>query len=541
MAKNEINDDFSFDDLEALGIDFSLQDDLLDDILAEEPAPVSRRAAREAREAQEAAKAKEQAAAKPVVHRVPAAKADEEPPVVRRSSSKAAPAAEKAEGARVPEKKAAVKSTSRPTAEKGAAKPTAKAAPVKGSARSATAKLAEEKAQSRKAAVRSHEEEPVQAPPKKKKKDHFKKRFSIYLLILAIIFVVALIVLWVALSNYQSKVDAETAEAERIAAEAAEEAAHKEAVYRAPQLAFESWYEQADADYWTDLWFTQNPQDISGRDFVRSFMEENFDHNTIEPFKAMEYTAEAPVYVLRQGEKALAHIHLTGSDVNWNVSNVEMDVKGEESASVRVAVGSKVYCNGVELGSEFAGAEESNFSYEPLKDKLVNPVSWTTYSIDGLLSKPELSVTPPAGCSVTETAQGDFLLCLNDSEESEAYKTKAVNFVKAYLYYYMSGYNGTWGNLYNALAYLVNGTDAYQELFETYDGVCWNTAYGNIDTSKTEASGVVIWADNCYSVDVTYNADCTLNGEPIDYADATMRIYFTNTDGSFIITNFETL
>ena len=34
----------------------------------------------------------------------------------------------------------------------------------------------------------------------------------------------------------------------------------------------------------------------------------------------------------------------------------------------------------------------------------------------------------------------------------------------------------------------------------------------------------MIWADNCCSVDVTYDADCTLNGPAIDYAEL-LRIH----------------
>ena len=101
---------------------------------------------------------------------------------------------------------------------------------------------------------------------------------------------------------------------------------------------------------------------------------------------------------------------------------------------------------------------------------------------------------------------------------------------------------GVVGELYAALAHLTPGYQAYKDLQDTYNGVVWNTAYGNIDTSRTTAGDVVIWADNCYSVDVTYDANCTLNGQQIDYADATMRIYFLRTEGGgYVISNFETL
>ena len=384
------------------------------------------------------------------------------------------------------------------------------------------------------------EDDIVPEKKKKKKKNSFRKGLLTYVLVVAMIFLAALIVLWVALARFQKNKDAENAaEAERNAI-VLQEKQHAEAVRQAPQRAFEAWLASYTADDWTNLWYEKRPENIDGRDRVRAYMEERFGSSSVQPFRSLDYTDEAPAYVLRDGDETLARITLSGSDVNWTVSNVELELEGTKSASVEVAVGSKVFCNGIELGSEYAGETQNNFSYEPLKDKLVNPVSWTTYKVDGLLIDPELTAEPPAGCSVTKTAEGDFMLCL-DGAEAEKYTTRAVNFVKAYLTYYMNGYNGTWGNLYAALAYLTPGTQAYTDLQDTYNGVVWNTAYGNIDVSDTTASGVVIWADNCYSVDVTYDANCTHNGQAIDYADATMRIYFLQTDAGFVISNYETL
>lgn len=398
----------------------------------------------------------------------------------------------------------------------------------------------ERPAQEEKPARRERPAADDDAVPEKKKKGGFRKGLLTYVLVLAVIFLASLIVLWIALARFQKNKDAEkAAEAEQNAI-VLQEKQHAEAVRQAPQRAFEAWLASCTADDWTDLWYEKRPENIDGRDRVRAYMEERFGSDSVQAFRSLDYTDDAPAYVLKDGDEALARITLAGSDVNWAVSNVELELEGTKSASVEVAVGSKVFCNGTELGSEYAGETQSSFSYEPLRDQLINPVSWTTYTVDGLLIEPELTVEPPEGCSVTKTAEGDFLLCL-DSADAETYTTRAVSFVKAYLNYYMNGYNGTWGNLYAALAYLTPGTQAYTDLQDTYNGVVWNTAYGNIDISDTTASGVVIWADNCYSVDVTYDANCTHNGQAIDYADATMRIYFLQTDAGFVISNYETL
>lgn len=375
---------------------------------------------------------------------------------------------------------------------------------------------------------------------RRKKKDHFRTGLVVYLLILLAIIIALLVTLWIGLDRSQKRIDAENAELERQRQELAEEQAHATALYRAPQLAFESWLAGTNADYWTELWYADRSEDLDGRERVRAYLSERFDPAAVEPFKSLDYTDAAPVYVLKNGEDTLARVTLSGSDLDWSVSDVALLVEGSYSASVRVASGSRVYCNGVALGDDYISDSSSYFTYEPLRDTLVNPVTWNTYTVSGLLMEPTLTADPPEGGIVTETSEGDFLLCL-DAAAGAAYQTRSVNFVKAYLYYYMSGGNGTWGNLYAALNYLTPGYQAYRDLQDTYNGVYWNTAYSNIDTSKTTAGDVVIWADNCYSVDVTYDADCTLNGQHIDYVDATMRIYFLNTNAGWIISNFESL
>ena len=371
----------------------------------------------------------------------------------------------------------------------------------------------------------------------RRKKDRFKAGLIVYLLLWAIVIVALLVTLWNGLDRSQKRIDAENEALARQRAEEAARQAHERAVYRAPQLAFEEWLAGADAEYWTELWYRDRDGDLDGRDRVKEHLSSLF--TSAEAFKALDYTAGEPVYVLKNGEERLAEIRLSGSDVNWSVSDVRLLIEGREKASVRVASGSRVYCNGVALGPDYIVDSSSYFTYEPLRDKLVNPVTWDTYEVSGLLLEPALTADPPEGGIVTETSEGDFLLCL-DEAAGKPYQTRAVNFVKAYLNYYLNGYNGTWGNLYAALAYLTPGYQAYKDLQDTYNGVVWNSPYTNVDTSLTNAGDVVIWADNCYSTDVIYDAKGIQNGQQGGYA-ATMRIYFLKTDAGFIISNFEIL
>ena len=93
-----------------------------------------------------------------------------------------------------------------------------------------------------------------------------------------------------------------------------------------------------------------------------------------------------------------------------------------------------------------------------------------------------------------------------------------------------------------ALTFLTPGTQAYKDLNDTSIGVVWNPVYNNIDSSNTVASPVVVWADNCCSVDVSYDTTYTLNDGSADHSVGTMRIYYLKADnGNYYISNFETL
>ena len=370
-------------------------------------------------------------------------------------------------------------------------------------------------------------------------KKRFRRGLLVYVLALLALIVGTLVYEWHALGKAQERIDAEAAEEAARKAAIAQQQAYEKAVYRAPQLAFESWKDGTDAAFWTDLWFSVHPDSLDRREAVTDYMGSRF--GAAEAFRAMEYTAEKPVYVLKDGAETLAKVTLTGGELNWTVTDVEMLLEGTESASIRVASGSTVMCNGVVLDKTYVSTSDSYFRYEPLRDKLVNPVSWDTYEVSGLLIEPELTAQAPTGGTITQTAEGDFLFCLDG--DVSAYTNKAVNFVRDYLFYYMSGGSNTDGNLNKALSHLVPGTQAYQELRQTRDGVYWNTAYSQIDTTDTKAGDVVIWADNVYSVDVSYNAKGynPFSGKVEDYASSVIRIYYKNDGNGFYISNFETL
>ena len=373
------------------------------------------------------------------------------------------------------------------------------------------------------------------AAPRPKKSRWFLIALALYAVMLLAVSAYLQSSLWRFLENSQAEMDRQAAEQ---AAQAAQQA-YEKALHQAPQRAFEDWRNGLTAGYWTDLWYAKAPNDLDAREAVQAFMAERFAPDVVKAYKAAGYTDETPVYVLKNGADSLARVTLAGSELNWSVSQVELLIEGSCSASVTVADRCHVYCNGRELGGEYTESAGSRFRYEPLKDRLEEAVTWVSYRVEGLLLEPELTVEPPEGCSLIQTEEGDYLLGL--AGDAGTYTDTAVEFVRAYLYYYMSGWSNTQENLDRVLSYLTPGTQAYHDLSVTYDGMVWSTSFQSIDTSKTAAGTVFVWADNCFSVDVAYDADCKWAGKHMDYADAVMRIYFLQTAEGYAIDNFEIL
>ena len=335
-------------------------------------------------------------------------------------------------------------------------------------------------------------------------------------------------------------VDEQQTETDRTEAASNARAAHEKALFQAPQLAFEDWQNALTADYWTDLWYEQSPNDLDRRDAVREYMSQRFAPEEIGAYKAPEFTRETPVYVLQNGGgETLARITLAGEELDWTVADVELLFAGEHSAAVTVPDGCEVLCNGQSLGGEYRREADSLMGYHELDEVLENPVAWVRYEVDGLLLEPELTAKAPEGFDLVQTGEDGYLLL--DKSDTAAYAERAVEFVKKDVFYFMSGGTGTGGNMGGALAFLRRGTQAYADIQNTYESIRWTTHHFDIDLSKTYAGDVLRWADNCFSIDVSYDADCTLRGQAQDYADATMRLYFLREGDGYYLSNFQNL
>lgn len=360
----------------------------------------------------------------------------------------------------------------------------------------------------------------------KRRRTVFKTFLLVYLVILGLCTAYLQIRLWVYLDQSQSAMD--QAEAE------------EKALFQAPQLAFERWRDEQTAEDWLERWYAVSPpNDMEPREWLTGYLDRLFSPEDSQAYKDRSYSAAAPVYLIKNGDQSLARVSLTGQGLNWTVSDVELLMDGGKTAVVTVPNSCSVTFNGKPLDASLRQPAESLMQYDLLRDELETPVTWVSYTVEGLLAEPEVTVTPPDGFELMQNDDGAYLLTL--ASDGGDYADRAVSFVRAFLNYYMNGYHNTWYNRSTVLAFLREDTQAYQEVMDTYDSVSWASYYLNIDTSKTYAGDVIVWANNCFSIDVTYDADATMMGEAVDYANATMRVYYMKSGDGFYISHFETL
>ena len=359
-----------------------------------------------------------------------------------------------------------------------------------------------------------------------KTKNHFKRGLTIYLLVLSLILGGVLAFLWVFLDKYQAQQDSLALEA----AQLAEQQAHDKAVYQAPQRCFEAFMEGADAEYWTGEWFTSHPSSLDVKERVKQEFSQLFCGEGTVCYKAADFDQAHPVYVVKNGDQLLASVRMEGQELDWSVKEVNLELVAREGASIEVPTGCTVYCNGTKLNPADAADAHTYFDMEELKDSLQNPVLWSTYKVDGLLFPPELTAESPADKTLVTDEAGNMRYVLS-ADAAAQYQKQGEDMIKTLLFYYMQGGNNTAGNMYAVLSLLVNGSQAYRLVTDSYNGVTWDASYPNA-TYEATAGDVVIWADNCMSMDVKYHAEGTSGGYT-NVADGTYVLYFVNNGNGY--------
>ncbi len=347
----------------------------------------------------------------------------------------------------------------------------------------------------------------------------FRWKLNAYLSILVFLFGLALIVLWLLLHRYQQGLD----EAAAIKAEQDRQAAYELSLKRAPQLAFETFVADADADVWTERWYASHPNTYDDPTLVREKMDELFSNPDLSYWKTEDYSDEHPRYVIKDGDQALAYLTLSGSELDWKVTEAEVVMESTETSTLLVPEGYTVRCNGQIVDPAIAESETHLYDMEDYANLITDPIRWETYTVSGYLTPPVLTAEPPADRPTSTSEDGTVFYILSE-EEAAGYQKRAENFIYALLSYYMLGNYDTRRHMDQALDYVMSGSQADMLIRNSYDGVTWDTCYGNA-VYDAKAGEVRILAKNCLMVDVAYYSEGSALGYT-NVAQGTYRIYF---------------
>lgn len=378
------------------------------------------------------------------------------------------------------------------------------------------------------AAYRDQRRQGKTAPPvskrrKRKKSKAFRTALLIYTLSLFVILSGVCVFIGFKLSDYQKGIDSEEAGQE-----------YKEEVRRAPQLAFEDFADNATAEELTDLWFDSHPEHYDSQEAVINLMQSDIIDANLTRFKSADSTADKPQYILKNSERMVARFTLDGIEKDWKVSSAEFFFEGKEY-SVTAPSDSDVSINGVAPDKKLI-SETQGFKDDDVEEGiLVNPVSYDTYTIPGVIGNAEFNVFPGREYSIEELEGSKYYYCLTD-EEASGLISKASDFVKALLKYYCYGSSNTGGNMNTVLSYVTPSSQAYKIIAESKSGVEWRHSYPNV-TYELNVGKVVCEADNVRRVDISYQKV----GDPqndVTY-EGIYRIFFLDKGNGYGIYKFE--
>ena len=319
----------------------------------------------------------------------------------------------------------------------------------------------------------------------------FKRGYLIYLGILFVLIMGLLITLWVRMGKYQKNLDEELTktvieESQTVSTEDSE---------RAAQKCFTDYADSLTLEGWVNLYYVSHPDGFDSEADVSALITEKIMGASLGKYRAADYTAEEPKYVITADGEGVASFTLSGSENNWTIAATRVFLGGNETAYITAPSDCTVRINGSELTEEFTQIEKAAATVDGYDDALTNPVIMNNYTISGLLNAESDVTAQGAYLSV----DGNFYSSVDDS----SYIDRARSFIESLLHYYASGKENTDGNASAVMSHVASGSKAASIITSAKSGLEWVPPNHSIHYD-IECSEVCKVADNCYFVDVAY-------------------------------------
>lgn len=236
--------------------------------------------------------------------------------------------------------------------------------------------------------------------------------------------------------------------------------------------------------------------------------------------KSAESSDTRTVYVLSLDGRKLGTVALTKEEdpafgfSPWSVAEEEMDFSWLLSPAAEITVPENwtVYCAGNALDKSYISGEKTPYArLEEFYGEGFDLPYMVTYHVENYLGELKFELKDKDGqtAQIPEGQDLESFFADNCTEQEKAeVKTLSENFIRAYVWFMSNTNHNAYGNYYEAMQYIVPGSELDSRLYQTIEGQYYAHSRGDDIQSITLNSAMNLGGGN-YFADLTYVVDTT--------------------------------
>lgn len=345
-------------------------------------------------------------------------------------------------------------------------------------------------------------------------KSGFKKRFSIFVICLIALLIIAWAALFLKMLDYQNKTDAADG-SDHVSKNEMASNNSVENLINTQEYCL-NYIKQLDDDKWIELYRANKPDCIDSDEDIVGFLRENIYPYKSSIYRAFDYSNDKPAFCLGTKDMCVASFVFLHNNEDFELSNGNIFKFGDENISINAFSDASVFINDILFEGQ-PDAEEVAV-LDGYEDALINPISMNSYSISDVIN-PDVSINVDDSF---ETFDGFYYPKAHDHDELIS---KSEDFVKTLLRYYSQGKNNIQGNMSAVLALVDSSSEAAKVIRNTESGMEWVPSDNSISL-EVECEAVCKLADNCIFAEVNCKSGNIY------------RVYYLDTGSGYKIVQF---
>jgi len=240
---------------------------------------------------------------------------------------------------------------------------------------------------------------------------------------------------------------------------------------------------------------------------------------------------EAKVSALDEQGSELTNENAAGGKLVFDSKRYSVKVTAPSNAIITL--------NGIELGKgDVTGTLFSSKQFNGLKKYVDSVPDIVTYEIDGFKTAPEIAAKDASGQKLTsrEDADGGTVFGFQSNEKLKNEHTQLVtDFIKDYVSFSTNKGNNTGSNFSRLSKVLLPGTETYNRIKNSIDGISWVSGH-IVEYRVLTADDFIACGENCFACHVSLGLSMTSNGNTQD-TDSSYNLVLVRSGGVWLVGN----